>query len=92
VKNTGARRGHELVLLYVGDVVGSVVRPVRELKGFQWVALEPGESARVSMHVNESRLRFHDVALKYVSEPGLFRVTLGGAGAALGTREFRLEA
>jgi beta-glucosidase len=91
VTNTGSRGGHELVLVYVCDVVGSVVRPVRELKGFEWVALEPGESARVSIPVTEARLRFHDAALRYVSEPGLFTITLGGAGEALGAREFRLE-
>jgi beta-glucosidase len=91
VTNTGGRPGHELVMLYVADAVGSVVRPVRELKAFRWVALAPGASERVSLPVTEADLRFHDAGMRFVAEPGVFRVFLGGAGEALGTREFRLE-
>jgi len=58
VTNTGANPGSELAQLYVRDLVGSLVRPIRELKGFQRVALQPGESQRVSFTLNEETLAF----------------------------------
>lgn len=77
VTNTGSREGTETVQLYLRDLVGSVTRPVRELKGFQRVTLKPGESADVSFAITEEMLRFHDISMAYTSEPGDFEVFIG---------------
>lgn len=75
--NTGARTGTETVQLYLHDVAASVTRPVRELKGFQKVTLEPGESRRVTFSITEEMLRFHNITMDYVSEPGQFELFIG---------------
>lgn len=77
VTNTGDRTGVEVVQLYVQDWVGQVTRPVRELKGFQRITLEPGESRRVTFEVPVSTLGFHGLDMTYVVEPGDFRVWVG---------------
>jgi beta-glucosidase len=77
VTNTGDRVGVEVVQLYVQDLVGQVTRPVRELKGFRRVTLEPGESKRVTFEVPVKVLGFHDLNMHYVVEPGDFRVWIG---------------
>lgn len=75
--NTGTRTGTETVQLYLHDVAASVTRPVRELKGFQKVTLEPGESRRVTFSITEEMLRFHNITMDYVSEPGQFELFIG---------------
>lgn len=77
ITNTGDRPGTETAQLYLRDLVGSVVRPVRELKGFHRVTLQPGESATVTFTITEDMLRFHDVHMNPVSEPGDFEVFIG---------------
>jgi beta-glucosidase len=77
VTNTGTRAGTETVQLYIRDVVSSVTRPVKELKGFQKVRLEPGETKTVTLPVTPELLKFWDVKMKYVVEPGEFRVMVG---------------
>jgi beta-glucosidase len=77
VSNIGDRAGLETVQLYVQDLVGSITRPVKELKGFQQVALQPGESKRVRLEVPVSGLGFHGLDLQYVVEPGAFKVWIG---------------
>ena len=77
ITNTGERPGTETTQLYLRDLVGSVVRPVRELKGFHRVTLQPGESATVTFTITEDMLRFHDVHMNLVSEPGDFEVFIG---------------
>jgi beta-glucosidase len=77
VRNSGARPGDEIVQCYVQDIVGSVTRPVKELKGFQRLSLEPGQEARVRFEVPAAELGFHDLELKYTVEPGQFRVWIG---------------
>lgn len=77
VTNTGSVAGEEIVQLYVSDVVGSRVRPVKELKGFKKVSLKPGQCETVSIEVNVSELGFHDENMNYVVEPGLFKVCVG---------------
>jgi beta-glucosidase len=77
VSNTGGRPGVETAQLYVRDLVGTVTRPVKELKGFQQVALSPGESRRVRFEVPVSSLGFHGLDVQYVVEPGEFRVWIG---------------
>lgn len=77
VANTGDRSGEEIVQLYVQDLVGSVTRPVKELKGFQRVSLEPGQAVRVQFRVPVHLLGFHGQDLAYEVEPGNFRVWVG---------------
>ncbi|MBN1874367.1 MAG: glycoside hydrolase family 3 C-terminal domain-containing protein, partial [Anaerolineae bacterium] len=77
VTNTGERAGDEIVQLYVQDVVGQVTRPVKELKGFKRISLEPGESQRLIFEVPVQSLGFHDLDMIYVVEPGDFKVWIG---------------
>jgi beta-glucosidase len=77
VKNSGERAGAEVVQLYVRDLVGSVTRPVKELKGFQRVELQPGEARRVRFEVPASDLGFIGLEMRYVVEPGAFQVWIG---------------
>ena len=79
VTNTGGRAGEEVVQLYVRDEVGSVTRPVRELRGFTRVALAPGETVRVTFELVVRALAFHDVALRRVVEPGEIAVLVGAS-------------
>src|SRR6185503_18175791 len=81
VANTGTREGTEVVQLYVRDEVGSVSRPVRELKAFQRVTLKPSESRVVTLRVAVKDLWFIGLDLKPVVEPGTFRVFVGPSSA-----------
>ena len=74
--NTGKREGTALVQLYTHDLAGSMVRPVRELKEFRKVTLQPGEETRVSFTVTEDMLRFQTLDHGYASEPGAFEALL----------------
>ena len=77
VTNTGAVAGTEVVQLYIRDMVGSIARPVQELKGFERITLKPGESRQVSFTINADLLKFYDKDLNYVCEPGDFDVMVG---------------
>ncbi|WP_256758094.1 beta-glucosidase BglX [Cohnella sp. WQ 127256] len=77
ITNTGNRFGEEVVQLYVSDVVASRVRPIKELKGFAKVALQPGECKRVAIELEVASLGFHNEFLEYVVEPGRFMVYVG---------------
>ena len=77
VKNTGTRRGEEVAQLYVRQDVGSVTRPVRELKGFQRIILAPGESRRVEFSLPARDLLMYDDSMRRVVEPGTFTVYVG---------------
>ncbi len=77
VSNTGDYAGDEVVQLYIRDVVGSVTRPVKELKGFQKIRLAPGESKRVVFSLAVDDLKFYNADLDYVAEPGEFVVAVG---------------
>ncbi len=92
VTNTGTMAGEEVVQLYVRDLVGSVTRPVKELKGFQRIALAPGESVRVSLAVPADELGFHGLDNRYIVEPGAFRVWIGPNSAEGLEGEFELRA
>lgn len=91
VRNVGPRAGTEIVQLYVRDVVASVTRPVKELKGFRRVLLQLGESQRVRFEVPVCKLGFSGPEMRYLVEPGSFQVWIGpdsGRGLA-GTFEVR---
>jgi beta-glucosidase len=91
LRNTGSRAGTEVVQLYVRDLVGSVTRPVRELKGFQKVALAAGESRRVSFVLGDEELAFYTAAGRWEAEPGEFEVFVGGSSAATLSARFTLR-
>ncbi len=77
VTNTGNYDGKEVVQLYIRDIVGSVTRPVKELKGFKKIFLKKGEKQTVSFEITEEELKFYNADLEFVAEPGLFDVFIG---------------
>jgi beta-glucosidase len=77
VRNTGPLAGDEVVQLYVRDVVSSVTRPMKELKGFRRVTLKPGEAATVEFRLGKDAFAFYDEDMKYVVEPGEFQIMAG---------------
>ena len=79
VENTGARTGVEVVQLYVNDVYSSVTTPVKELKAFQRVELEPGQRKTVTLDVPVNQLALVNEALETVVEAGEFEVMVGGS-------------
>ena len=81
VKNAGTADGETVVQLYIRDLVGSVTRPVKELKGFNKIALKAGESKQVSFTITEAELSFYDINLKYTAEPGNFVVWVAANAA-----------
>jgi len=91
VSNTGKVVGKEVVQLYTRDLVGSITRPVKELKGFQKIALEPGESKKVDFIISADDLKFYNANLEYVAEPGDFNVFVGGNSRDVHAAKFTLE-
>jgi beta-glucosidase len=83
VSNTGAHAGHEVVQLYVRDLVGSVTRPVKELKGFQKIYLDTGESKEVTFTLTSDDLRFYTADMTFKAEPGEFEFFVGGSSDAV---------
>ena len=81
IRNTGSVAGDEIVQLYVRDLVGEVTRPVKELKGFQRLALQPGESQMVRFTVPAQALGFHGLDMQYKVESGAFQVWVGPSSA-----------
>lgn len=90
--NTGDRAGEEVAQLYVRDVTARIVRPVRELKAFRRVALQPDESRVLEFSLNADELGYYDNNAVYALEEGEFRVGVGGDGAAPLSHSFRLTA
>ncbi len=90
VTNTGMLEGKEVVQLYIRDLVGSITRPVKELKGFQKINLKPGESKEVSFTITDEMLKFYNSDLKFVSEPGAFKVFIGGNSRDVKEASFQL--
>jgi beta-glucosidase len=91
VTNTGTVKGKETVQLYLRDMVGSIVRPVKELKGFQQITLAPGESKKISFTISVNDLKFYNNDLKYVYEPGDFKVFIGTNSRDVKEADFKLE-
>lgn len=91
VSNTGDFEGKEVVQLYVRDLVGSVTRPVKELKGFQKVALKKGETKSVTFSLTQEDLKFYNYELDFVAEPGEFEVFVGGSSDTTQKATFTLE-
>lgn len=91
VANTGNYDGEEVVQLYIRDVVTSITRPVKELKGFQKIFLKAGESKEVSFTLSEEDLKFYNYDLDFVAEPGEFIVFIGGNSEDVKQARFLLE-
>jgi len=79
VTNTGKTAGYEIVQLYIRDVVSTVTRPVKELRGFARISLKPGETRKVSFEITPDKLAFHNIGMKYVVEPGDFEIMTGSS-------------
>ena len=88
--NTGKVEGKEVVQLYTRDLVGSLTRPVKELKGFQKISLKPGESKEVTFTLTAEDLKFYNAELQYVAEPGDFKLFIGGNSRDLKSADFKL--
>lgn len=91
VKNTGQRAGHEIVQMYIRDVEASISRPMKELKGFEKVFLQPGVSRTVVFTINADLLAFYDETMTQKVEKGLFQVMVGPNSADVQTVSFILE-
>lgn len=91
VNNTGNYDGKEVVQLYIRDVIGTVTRPVRELKGFQKVALKKGETKPITFFISIEDLKFYNYDLDFVAEPGEFEIFLGTNSDDTLKTSFRLE-
>lgn len=89
--NTGGTDGAEVVQLYLRDRVGSITRPVKELKGFQKVFLKAGESKTVTFRITADLLRFYNYDIDYVCEPGDFDVMIGGNSRDVKSARFTLQ-
>lgn len=79
VTNAGRRQGTEVMQMYIRDCVSSVTRPVKELKGFQKISLQPGETKTVKLEITPDSLAFWDVKMKYTVEPGDFEIMVGNS-------------
>lgn len=90
VTNTGSITGKEVVQLYIRDMVGSITRPVKELKGFQKIELKAGESKIVSFNISAEDLKFYNSDLKYVAEPGDFKLFIGTNSRDVKEVDFKL--
>jgi beta-glucosidase len=92
VRNSGARPGDAVVQLYIHDRVSSVTRPVKELKGFQRVSLQPGESRTANFTLTPRELGFWNLKMKHVVEPGEFEIMAGGNSTDLKTSILTIRA
>ncbi|HXC35784.1 MAG TPA: glycoside hydrolase family 3 N-terminal domain-containing protein [Candidatus Acidoferrales bacterium] len=79
VTNIGSRPGTETVQLYIRDLISSVTRPVKELKSFQKIQLQPGETRTVALEITPESLAFYDIRMNYVVEPGEFEIMVGNS-------------
>lgn len=91
VSNTGSYAGEEVVQLYIRDLVGSVTRPVKELKGFQKIQLASGQSQHVVFNLTEEDLKFYNADLEHVAEAGEFIVFVGTNSRDVQEKHFFLK-
>ena len=89
--NNGKIAGKEVVQLYLRDMVASTTRPIKELKGFEMVELQPGETKEVTFTITNDLLEFYNAEKKWTSEPGEFSVMVGGNSVDMKTETFRLN-
>ncbi len=91
IKNTGNFDGEETVQLYIRQLFASVIRPVKELKGFKKIFLKKGESVEVKFTISIDDLKFYNNELKYAAEPGAFKIMVGGNSNDVQTKNFWLR-
>ena len=91
VTNTGGVNGEEVVQCYVRDLVGSVTRPVKELKGFEKISLKAGQSKVITFKISPEMLAFYRADMTYGSEPGDFKLFIGGNSRDVKETEFKLK-
>lgn len=91
IKNIGDMAGDEIVQLYIHDLVGSVTRPVKELKGFERISLSPGETKKVSFSITPDKLEFYNDEMKKVIEPGMFDIMAGRNSVNLDTLKLEVK-
>lgn len=90
VSNSGNYDGKEVVQLYIRDLVGSVTRPIKELKGFQKIEIKKGETKTVTFHITVEDLKFYNYNLDFVAEPGKFQVFVGTNSETQNRADFEL--
>ena len=90
VKNTGKYDGEEVVQCYIRDLVGSVTRPIKELKAFEKVMVKAGESKEIVFKITPDMLAFHRLDMSYGTEPGDFKVFIGGNSRDVKEADFKL--
>ena len=91
VKNTGNRDADEIVQLYIRDMVASISRPIKELKGFKRIHLAAGESKEISFEITPDMLKFYNIELKHVIEPGDFQIMIGANSKEVETLNFNVK-
>ena len=91
VENIGSRAGDEVVQLYIRDVAASLTRPIKELKGFQRVTLQPGEKKRVEFTLGPQQLGSYNRQMQFVVEPGLFKVMVGSSSEDVSEKSFEVS-
>jgi beta-glucosidase len=91
ITNVGMRDGAEVVQMYVRDMVGTVTRPVQELKGFRRIFLRPGETATLEFQLTAEDLKFYNGEFEFVSEPGLFQLAIGTNCLDVQTQQFEFR-
>ncbi|MEZ5307342.1 MAG: beta-glucosidase BglX [Pyrinomonadaceae bacterium] len=87
LRNTGSRAGEEVAQLYLHDKVASLVRPIKELKDFQKIALAPGESKKITFVIDKEKLSFYNSKLAWAAEPGEFELMIGSSSADIRLKE-----
>ena len=92
VTNTGGRAGSEVVQMYVRDKVSSATRPIKELKAFRKIFLQPGETTSVTFDIGPEQLAFYDIHMKYVVEPGEFEIMVGNSSRDIDLQKVTLSA
>ena len=91
VKNTGKVTGKEVVQLYIRDLIGSLTRPVKELKGFELIELNPNQSKEITFTINEKTIEYYTANDKWKAEPGDFKVFIGGNSVDTLELNFKFE-
>ena len=91
VENVGKRAGDEVVQLYIRDVAASMTRPVKELKGFKRISLKPGENNELNSRSGPEHLGFYNREMKYVVEPGEFKVLVGSSSEDVIEKSFEVK-
>ena len=91
ITNSGARPGEEIVQLYINQRGTSVARPVRELKGFSRVALQPGQTRTVEFALGRDELAFWNIDMQHVVEPGALKIWVAGSSATGTPAELTIE-